>query len=188
MRSPFYFIVRPVGGSRYNNTKNVGGIDLVVSASEEDHKTSNRYAEVIEVPTDHDGTIRKGDTLLVHHNVFKFYNDIKGRRKSGRSFIMDDRFLLEPDQFFMFKRDGEWYPYDRYCFVEPVPPTESYIFKPITEEPLMARMVYPNEYLMRNGVMAGDTVCFTPDSEYEFDVDGRKLYRMFDHQITMKLN
>jgi hypothetical protein len=30
-------------------------------------------------------------------------------------------------------------------------------------------------------------VCFKPDSEYEFDVDGEKLYRIFDHQITMTL-
>lgn len=48
-------------------------------------------------------------------------------------------------------------------------------------------MVYPNEYLMSKGVNAGDEVCFAPDSEYEFTVDGEKMYRMFDHQITIKL-
>lgn len=184
MQSPFDFIVT---GQRYNNTKEIGGIELIVNTSEEDHKFSNRYAEVLEVPRGYDGPIQKGDTLLVHHNVFKFYNDMKGRRKSGRSFFRDDIFFVEPDQFYMYKRDGKWNTYSRYCFVKPIKAIDSYIKKPFTNEPLMGTMVYPNAYLLSQGVREGDTVCFKPDSEYEFDVDGEKLYRIFDHQITMVL-
>jgi len=187
MQSPFDFIVTPVKGERYNNTKDIGGIEFIVNTSEEDHKFSNRYAEVIEVPYGYDGPVQQGDILLVHHNAFKFYNDIRGRRKSGRSFFRDDKFFIEPDQFFMYKRDGIWNTYDRYCFVKPIPAIESYIKKPFTHEPLMGEMVYPNAYLLSQGIRAGDLVCFKPDSEYEFDVDGEKLYRMFDHQITIKL-
>jgi hypothetical protein len=51
----------------------------------------------------------------------------------------------------------------------------------------MGIMKYPNKYLSTKGIKAGDAVCFVPDSEYEFNVDGEKLYRMYDHQITMKL-
>lgn len=187
MQSPFNFIAKPVEGKRYNNTKQIGGIDFIVNTSEEDHRFSNRYAEVVEVPYKYSGPIQKGDTLLVHHNVFKYYNDMKGRQKSGRSFFRDDVFLIDDEQFFMYKRDGNWHTYDRYCFVKPIPATESYIKKPFTHEPLMGEMRYPNAYLISQGVKAGDKVCFKPDSEYEFDVDGEKLYRMFDHQITMVL-
>jgi len=187
MQSPFNFIVTPVEGNRYNNTKSIGGIDLIVNTSEEDHKFSNRYATVIEVPCKYDGPIQKGDTLLVHHNVFKFYNDMKGRQKSGRSFFRDDTFLIDTEQFYMYKRDGVWHPYDRYCFVKPIDAIDSYIKKPFTHEPLMGVMVYPNAYLVSQGVREGDAVCFKPDSEYEFDVDGEMLYRMFDHQITIVL-
>lgn len=187
MQSPFDFIVRPVKGERYNNTKQVGGIDLIVNTSEEDHKFSNRYAEVLEVPYGYDGPIQQGDILLVHHNVFKFYNDIRGNRKSGRSFFRDDKFFIEPDQFFLYKHGSTWHTYDRYCFVKPIPAVDSYIMKPFTHEPLMGEMRFPNEYLINQGIKAGDKICFKPDSEYEFDVDGEKLYRMFDHQITMVL-
>jgi co-chaperonin GroES (HSP10) len=38
------------------------------------------------------------------------------------------------------------------------------------------------------GVKAGDKVTFKPDSEYEFSVDGEKMYRMYDHQITTILD
>lgn len=187
MRSPFYFITTPLKDRRYDNTKEIGGVEFIVSTSEEDHKFSNRHAIVVELPLGYDGPIKKGDTLLVHHNVFKFYNDIKGRQKSGRSFLRDNKFFIDSEQFFMYKSDGVWHSYDRYCFVKPIPAMESYIKKPFTFEPLMAEMKYPNKFLMDRGVNAGDIVCFTPESDYEFIVDDEKLYRVYDHQITMKM-
>lgn len=187
MRSPFYFIAKPVNGKRYDNTKEIGGVDFIVSTSEEDHKFSNRFAEVVELPLGYKGPIKEGDTLLVHHNVFKFYNDMRGRQKSGKSFFKDDLFFIETEQFFMYKQNGKWNAYDRFCFVKPIPTTQSYIKKPFSEEPLMGIMRYPNEYLLERGIKEGDMVCFSPDSEYEFTVDDEKLYRMYDHQITIKL-
>ena len=187
MRSPFYFIAKPVNGKRYDNTKEIGGIDFIVSTSEEDHKFSNRFAEVVELPLGYKGPIKQGDTLLVHHNVFKFYNDMRGRQKSGKSFFKDDLFFIETEQFYMYKQGSMWNAYDRFCFVKPIPTTQSYIKKPFSEEPLMGIMRYPNEYLLERGIKEGDMVCFSPDSEYEFTVDDEKLYRMYDHQITIKL-
>jgi|TARA_R110002124_G_scaffold70177_3_gene188265 hypothetical protein len=185
MRSPYNFIVKPIGGKRYNNSKNIGGIDLIISTSEEDHRFSNRYAEVIERPLKYDGPISIGDTLLVHHNVFKFYNDVKGRQKSGKSYFKDDLFFIDQEQFFLYHNGKEWKSYDRYCFVKPVPVSDSYIFKPFSEEPLVGLMKYPSEYLTSKGVNKGDIVTFAPESEYEFTVDDEKLYRIYDHQISM---
>jgi len=187
MKSPFYFIAKPINGKRYDNTKDIGSIDFIVSTSEEDHKFSNRYAEVVELPLGYKGPISIGDILLVHHNVFKYYNDMKGRQKSGKSFFKDDLFFIELDQFFMYKKGNTWNAYDKYCFIKPIPTEESYIKKPFNEEPLMGLMIHPNEYLLSKDIKKGDFVCFTPDSEYEFTVEGEKLYRMYDHQITMKL-
>ena len=187
MKSPFNFIVKPLKGKRYDNTKEIAGLELVVSTSEEDHKFSNRYAEVIETPIGYTGAIKSGDTLLVHHNVFKYYNDMKGRQKSGRSFFKDDLFFVDNDQFFMYKNEDGWNAHDRYCFIKPIKKEESFIFKNTIEEPLIGTMKYPNEYLMSKGVSAGDRVAFTPESEYEFTVDDEKLYRVYDHQLTMTL-
>lgn len=187
MKSPYYFIAKPMKGGRYNNTKEIGGIELIINTSEEDHKFSNRYAEVVELPLNYKGNIKVGDTLLVHHNVFKFYNDMKGRRKSGKSFFKEDLFFIEPDQFYMYHNGSEWVPYGRYCFIKPIDAKDSYIMKPFKEEPLMGIMKYANEYLISKGINNGDEVCFEPESEYEFDVDGEKLYRIFDHNITIKL-
>ena len=64
---------------------------------------------------------------------------------------------------------------------------ESYIYKPFSEEPLIGEMKYPNEYLKSKGVKEGDLVTFLPETEYEFNIDGEKLYRMYDHHISMVL-
>ena len=87
----------------------------------------------------------------------------------------------------MYKHGDTWHAHDRYCFVKPTPVIDTYIKKPFSEEPLMGVMMYPNEYLKSQGVSSGDLVCFTPDSEYEFNVDGQKMYRIYDHQITATL-
>ena len=76
MKSPFYFIVKPIKGRRYDNIKKIGGLDIVTSVSKEDYKSSNRFAEVIALPINYTGDIEVGNVLLVHHNVFKYYNDM----------------------------------------------------------------------------------------------------------------
>jgi hypothetical protein len=187
MQSPFYFIVNPLNNNRYNNTKEIGGLEIIINTSEEEHKFSNRCAVVVEVPLRYNGPIKKGDTLLVHHNSFKFYNDMRGRRRSGKGFLKENTFFIDSEQFFMYKNETGWNAYDRYCFVRPIAASESYVKKPFSNEPLMGEMVYPNEYLKNKGVKSGDTVCFSPDSEYEFDVDGEIMYRIYDHKITIKL-
>ena len=185
MKSLFDFIVKPLDGKRYNNVKKIGGTDFIVSTSEEDFNFSNRYAEVIGVPVNYSGKIKVGDVLLVHHNVFKYYNDMRGRQRSGRSYFKDDLFFVDAEQFFMYYDGENWNAYDRYCFVKPIPTVESYIFKPFSEEPLIGKMFIANDYLKGQGVKEDDLVTYLPDTEYEFNVDGEKLYRMFDHHISM---
>ena len=187
MKSPFYFIVKPVAGKRYNNTKKIAEIDFITSSSEEDYKFSTREALVQHLPLNYQGDIRISDTLLVHHNVFKYYNDMRGRQKSGKSYFKDDLFFVDNDQFYMYKQKGQWFSHDRYCFIKPLKTKKSFIFKRGLEEPLMGEMKYPNKYLISQGVEKGAHVSFKPESEYEFEVDGEKLYRMYDHQITLML-
>ena len=187
MKSPFYFIAKPIQGKRYDNTKKLGDIDLLVSTSEEDHLFSTRIAVVVSAPISYRGPVEINDWLLVHHNVFKYYNDMQGRKRSGKTYFKEDLFFIEHDQFYMYKKKGDWQTHDRYCFVEPISPQDSFVKKPLKEEPLMGKIKYVNKTLKDLGVKKNDLVGFKPDSEYEFRVDGKKLYRMYDHQITMVL-
>tara|TARA_B110000495_G_scaffold82226_1_gene70732 strand:+ start:877 stop:1440 length:564 start_codon:yes stop_codon:yes gene_type:complete len=187
MKSPFFFIVKPLKGRRYNNTKELSGVEFITSTSEENHLASNRFGVVVSTPLGYKGDIVQGDLLVVHHNVFKFYNDMKGRQQSGRSFFKDDLFFVENDQFYMYKHNDKWHCHDRYCFIKPIDKEESFLHKNFKEEPLIGIAKYVNKYLSEQGVSVGDRITFKPESEYEFEVDGEKLYRMYDHQITVVL-
>jgi hypothetical protein len=88
MQSPHSFLVKPLKDRRYDNIVDIGGIQFITSSSKEDHTASNRFAEVINVPVGYKGNITIGDTLLVHHNVFKFYNAMNGKERSGKSFFV----------------------------------------------------------------------------------------------------
>ena len=102
MKSPFSFIVKAYNERRYDNIKNVGGVEFITRVSKEDHTSCNRFAIVVETPVGYKGPIQPGDQLLVHHNVFKYYNDMKGVERSGKSYFKDDLFFVDMDQFFMY--------------------------------------------------------------------------------------
>ena len=185
MQYPFSFIVRPVSGKRYDNVKKIGDLDFLISVSKEDHKASNRYGQVVSVPICYKGEINIGDILLVNHNVFKYYNDMKGVERSGKSFFKDNLFFIDFDQFFMFKSKDTWSCHSKYCMVKPLPKKNNYLKTHQDEEPLAGLIKYTNDSLIEKGVNVGDKVYFQPDSEYEYNLDGEKLYRMFTNNITM---
>ncbi len=55
------------------------------------------------------------------------------------------------------------------------------------EEPLFGTIKYINKQLEDLGLKVGDEISYIPESEYAFNVDGEKLYRMYDHQIAFSL-
>ena len=71
--------------------------------------------------------------------------------------------------------------------VKPLPKKTNYLKTHQDEEPLMGLVKYTNKNLISKGVNKGDKVYFQPDSEYEYNLDGEKLYRMFTDNITMVL-
>ena len=149
MKSPHYFIVRPHQGVRYNASKNLNGKDFIMSSSQEDHRYTNRIGVVVATPIGYSGEIAKGDLVVVHHNVFKYYNDIHGNERSGRSYLFDNIFFIDDDQFFLYKRENEWKAHSRYCFVLPEKRMDNYILSKIgNEEYLRGTLIYPNQELI----------------------------------------
>lgn len=184
MYSPYYFIIKPIDDRRYDNIRKYGDVDFIISTSQEDHTTSNRFAEVISIPYHYDGPVKPGDVVVVHHNVFKYYYDMKGRQKSSWNHVMDNTFLAENEQIYMYFRHGKFNAISPFCFVKPIPSEDKVISHIGKNEELWGELVYSNKDL--EGVSEGDIVSFTPDSEYEFRINGEILYRMFNRNICLK--
>lgn len=185
MKSPLYFVVEPVGDKLYDNTTDYG---LVLSASKEDHTVTNRFATVIATPIGYTGEIVPGDTLMVHHNVFRKYFDMRGKEVYGPSHFRDKTFLVDHEQYFLYRHDGQWKAPHPYCMVKPVDNLQDQVLvDPEREQPLLGVLKYGNEYLYSKGLNDGDLISFQPESEYPFRVDGEKLYRMLSKNICVAL-
>jgi len=180
MRSLFNFIVSP-DGDRYNNSVKVGDKDLILNTEIFNHQYVNRNAIVLKTPVATESNIKEGDKVVIHHNVFRRWHNVKGLEKNSRSFMSENEYIVSDDQIFLHKPEDsdDWNATDGYCFVQPLKSTED--FGVDTEEPLMGVVKYTD------GVHSeGDLVGFTPVSAYEFVIGGKRLYRVRNQFITIK--
>jgi hypothetical protein len=178
MKSVHNFVVTPKG-DRYNNTKEIEGGSLILNTEIYNHQFVNREATVISTPIAGHTDIQAQDTVLVHHNVFRRWNDVKGREKNSRSFFNESTYFIAPDQIFLYKRHKEWIAPNGYCFVMPLKTVDQLNME--SEVPLMGIVKYSD-----NTVDVGDLVGFRPSGEYEFIIDGQRLYRVLSNFITIK--
>lgn len=184
MKSPHYFIVKPYNGQRYDSIRKYGDKDFIISSSQEDHKVTNRIGIVESVPIGYDGDIKSGDLVIVHHNVFRIYYDMKGNERSSWNHYKDDIFILDIDQIFLYG-NNEWKSPYPYCFVEPIENDNSDVLLSYDiEKYLHGKIAYiPDNEILK----IGDLVSFQPESEYEFNIDGKKLYRMKIKNLCLKI-
>jgi hypothetical protein len=177
MKSVYNFVVTPVK-SRYNNTKDIGGKELIVNTEIFNHQYVSREAIVKAIPTVGDTDIKVGDKVIVHHNVFRRWHNQHGIEKNSRSYIDEETYLVQPDQIFLYK-NTEWQAQKGYCFVAPVKSTDKLSVD--KEKPLVGIVKHTD-----GTVNKGDLIGFRPSSEYEFIIDGQKLYRLLSNFITIK--
>ena len=178
MKSVYNFVVKPKG-ERYNNTKKLDGGELILNTDIYQHKYINREAIVISTPIIGNTDIKPGDTVVVHHNVFRRWHNVKGEEKNSRSFFNESTYFINHDQIFLYKRDKEWIAPKGYCFVIPLKATDQ--FNTESEKPLQGIVKYSD-----GTVEVNDLVGFRPSSEYEFIIDGERLYRVLSNFITIK--
>ena len=171
------FIVSPIGG-RYNNSTKVGEKELIINTEVCNHQYVNRLAKVIATPLLFQSPIKVGDEVIVHHNVFRRWHDVKGREKNSRSYWKEDKYIISADQIFLYKKK-DWMAMPGYSFVQPIISNNNLTNE--SEEPLMGVVKYSDGTYNKE-----ELVGFTPNSEYEFIIEGKRLYRVLNKFITIK--
>ena len=183
MQSLFDYIISTE--NRYNNVVNIDEKKLIVNTeiTERDYIFVNRIGTVCSCPLTGNTTIKKGDDVILHHNVFRRWYDQHQNERNSASYIGENRYLVANDQIYAYKRDGEWKCLPEYCFVKPIYKEDDWALQ--TDENLSGELVYLNKELEDLGLSKGSIIGFTPNSEYEFTIDGQKLYRILSNQITI---
>ena len=177
MRSYKDFIVSPIG-ERYNNSKKIGDKELVLNTEIYNHQFVNRLAKVIATPLLFQSPINVGDEVIVHHNVFRRWHDVKGREKNSRSYWKENKYFISKDQIYLYKKDN-WIAMPGYSFIKPLKAINKYSIE--NERPLVGIVKYSDGSFNKE-----ELVGFTPSSEYEFVINGERLYRVLNKFITIK--
>ena len=179
MQSLFSFIIKPKK-ERYDNTKSIDGKELILNSEISDHKFVSRVGIVTALPKSEETEIQIGDEVIIHHNVFRRWYDARGIEKNSRSYYKENKYFVNKEQIFLYKRNNKWHAPKDYCFIKPIK-SNNIVDKEI---PYRGIVKYLNKKL--EGIKVGDLVGFTPSSEYEFIVDGERLYRVLTKFITIK--
>ena len=181
MESLHDFIVKPKVG-RNNNKKVIDGKTLILNTDLQDHNFVSRIGVVIATPINDTSGIEIGDEVIVHHNVFRRYRDIRGVEKNSRSYYKEDMFFVGPDQIYAYKRILKWNACEGFNFVKPI--KENKMFSINFEKPTIGVLKVKDSALKNLNI--GDLVGFRPGMEYEFIIGNEKLYRIPTNQITIK--
>jgi len=183
MKSVFNFIVKPLG-ERYDNKIKVEGKELILNTKIESFKSVNNLAVVVSTPLAYSTKIKVGDIVVIHHNVFRVFYDIRGDKKNSRSYFMDDMYFCDIDQIYLYKNEGDWKTFGDRCFIKPLKNNDD--LRLDKEQKLIGILKYGNSSLEALKINEGDLVGYTPDGEFDFIIDDQRLYCMKSNDIVIK--
>ena len=178
MKSVYNFVVKPIG-KRYNNVKKVGDKELIINTEIFNHQYVNRQATVVSKPIIGDTDIDIGSDVILHHNVFRRWHNVKGIEKNSKSYFNEDTYIVNEDQIFLYKKFWQWLSPKGFCWVKPIKNKDKYANNETQEN--IGIIKYTDGSFKIN-----DLVGFTPISNYEFVIDNELLYRVYTKFITIK--
>jgi len=178
MQSLYYFIVKPLE-ERYDNTRRVAGTDLIINSGIEDHRFISKKAVVVSTPAAYTTKINIGDELYIHHNIFRRWYDQKGKERNSSTHFKDDLYFVSPEQIYMYNLKTHL----DYCFIKPL--KNQSILENRKEQPNIGIVKYSNKSLEALKITPGTLITFTPNSEFEFIIEGERLYCMKSNDIAL---
>jgi len=91
----------------------------------------------------------------------------------------ENKYFVNDDQIFLYKRDNDWMCPQGYCFVQPIKDNSKLSVN--TELPLVGIVKHTDGRAELNSLVG-----FKPKTECEFVIDGKRLYRIPSQFITIK--
>ena len=183
MNSIYDFIITPKN-SRYNNTKTIGDKTLILNTSIEDHKLVSKEAIIVSVPLAFKTMLKPGDEIIVHHNIFRRWYDVRGKDRNSGQYFKEDLYFCKPDQLYLYKRKDKWLAIGQRCFIKPL--KDNSVLNNETEIKHIGILKIGNSSLEALGINPGDLVGIKPGREWEFIIDDERLYCMKSNDIVIK--
>ena len=121
---------------------------------------------------------------MIHHNVFRRWYNMRGEEKNSKSYFKEGLYFVQRNQIYLYKRKNKWQAFDDRCFISPL--RDEVDINNWQEQSLIGILKYGNSALEALGINEGQLVGYKPLGEYEFVVDGKRLYCMKSNDIVIK--
>ena len=197
----------------YNDTFEINGKELIMDIKFDPYKLARQYGVVYEepgwLPKGLDFDVKKGDKIYFHHLITGSKGAVTIDKKHTTESYQDYKsenlidwiekeniYKVHWQQIYARVRDGELKMLHHWNFVKQKTESEDDIktasgiyFKPEVEDiTLYGNIVYMNDWMKDQGVVEGDEVVFSENSEYEMTIEGEKLLRMRNEDILATVN
>ena len=178
MKSIYNFIVKPKSGRSTSSVK-IDNNELLLNTELQNHNYVSRHGIILATPMLSETSIKEGDEVILHHNVFRRFYDVRGNEKNSKSYFEEDKYFAQPDQIYAYKSNSKWKSEKGFCFIKPI--KEDKMFSTDFEKPGLGIVKYTD-----GSIDKGTLVSFKVGMEYEFFIEKERLYRVPTNQIKIK--
>ena len=183
MVSPNSFIIRLP--KKFKDEIEIAGTKMYLDSKFDEFGNRFMGAEIVSVPSKYDTGAKAGDTLYFHHHIVL-----------NKDFSLGDSMYLVPfhpqgnrnNMANAYKNEDGINMLGQWVFLEPMESSlkiKSQFIELLDQEVDndRGRLLFTSNDIAEEGLEVGDVVYFSKNSDYEMEVDGRKVWRMLINDL-----
>lgn len=176
---------------KVNETKKIGDVEIYIETKFNEFEHRVMEGEVVGIPEKYKTQVAVGDTLYFHHHVvitpqvLDEKNDLYQVNYSPNGGHATQSYIVKK------KDTDEIIALDDWVFLDPIKPEpklKSDILELVSFEEEVnykGKIMYASDKIKELGLKIGDVVWFTKDSDYEMQIDDKKLWRVLIQNLTI---
>jgi|MDTC01.1.fsa_nt_gb co-chaperonin GroES (HSP10) len=176
---------------KVNETKKIGDVEIYIETKFNEFEHRVMEGEVVGIPEKHKTQVAIGDTLYFHHHVVITPQVLDEKNDLYQVNYSPDGGHATQSYIVKKKDTDEIIALDDWVFLDPIKPEpklKSDILELVSFEEEVnykGKIMYASDKIKELGLKIGDVVWFTKDSDYEMQIDDKKLWRVLIQNLTI---
>lgn len=176
---------------KVNETKKIGDVEIYIETKFNEFEHRVMEGEVVGIPEKYKTQVAVGDTLYFHHHVVITPQVIDEKNDLYQVNYSPDGGHATQSYIVKKKDTDEIIALDDWVFLDPIKPEpklKSDILELVSFEEEVnykGKIMYASDKIKELGLKIGDVVWFTKNSDYEMQIDDKKLWRVLIQNLTI---
>ena len=176
---------------KVNETKKIGDVEIYIETKFNEFEHRVMEGEVVGIPEKYKTQVAVGDTLYFHHHVVITPQVLDEKNDLYQVNYSPDGGHATQSYIVKKKDTDEIIALDDWVFLDPIKPEpklKSDILELVSFEEEInykGKIMYASDKIKELGLKIGDVVWFTKNSDYEMQIDDKKLWRVLIQNLTI---